>query len=71
MRAGKTPISLNYNVAGVSKYLFGLSGSRDEAANKQQFRIPQLEHDLRGVAMCPLATPHAAVATTVETVEEP
>lgn len=51
MRAGKTPISLNYNVAGVSEYLFGFSGSRDEAANKRQFRIPQLEHDLRGVAV--------------------
>lgn len=42
MGAGKTPLSVNDNVAGVSEYLFAFSGSRDGAANKQQFRVPQL-----------------------------
>lgn len=68
---GKTPLSANDNVAGVSEYLFAFSCSRDGAANKQQFLVPQLEHDQRGGAMCPSATPLAVGATPVQTAEEP
>lgn len=41
MGAGKTPLSANYNVVGGSEYLFAFSDSRDGAANKHQFRVPQ------------------------------
>lgn len=40
--AAETPLSATDNVVGVSEYLFAFSGSRDGAANKQQFRVPQL-----------------------------